>query len=287
MKRVALFCIGLAMFAVAPQKVAAQDILTEVYTREHIPNKAPVPYAYIREADVMWAKDIYRIIDLRQKQNLPLYYPARPINDRYNLVQLLLWGIDNEGIRAFSTDDQNNEFTIPLDRTRVDDVFGAGIDTIKTPDVNSGMIVNTIIQNERRTDEVKQILVKEKWFFDRNHSVMNVRVVGLCPIRVYNRLDDQGLPTDVVMKKQTFWVYFPEIRPLLARHEIYNNNNDAQRISFDDYFMQRRFDSYIFAESNVYANRWINSYALGMDALLEADRIKQWLFETEHDLWEY
>jgi gliding motility associated protien GldN len=287
MKRVALFCIGLAMFAVAPQKVAAQDILTEVYTREHIPNKAPVPYAYIREADVMWAKDIYRIIDLRQKQNLPLYYPARPINDRYNLVQLLLWGIDNEGIRAFSTDDQNNEFTIPLDRTRVDDVFGAGIDTIKTPDVNSGMIVNTIIQNERRTDEVKQILVKEKWFFDRNHSVMNVRIVGLCPIRVYNRLDDQGLPTDVVMKKQTFWVYFPEIRPLLARHEIYNNNNDAQRISFDDYFMQRRFDSYIFAESNVYANRWINSYALGMDALLEADRIKQWLFETEHDLWEY
>ena len=81
MKRVALLCMGLAMFAIAPQKVAAQDILNEVYTREHIPNKAPVPYAYIREADVMWAKDIYRIIDLRQKQNLPLFYPTRPINE--------------------------------------------------------------------------------------------------------------------------------------------------------------------------------------------------------------
>jgi hypothetical protein len=64
MKRVALLCIGLAMIAVVPQKVKAQDILTEVYTREHIPNKSPVPYAYVREADVMWAKDIYRIIDL-------------------------------------------------------------------------------------------------------------------------------------------------------------------------------------------------------------------------------
>jgi len=279
--------MGLAMIAVAPQKVKAQDILTEVYTREHIPLKAPVPYPYIREADVMWAKDIYRIIDLNQKQNLPLYYPTKPINDRYNLVQLILWGIDNEGIRAFSTDDQKNEFTVPLDRDKIDKVFGAGSQIIKKTNINTGQIEDTTIMNERRTDEVKQILVKEKWFFDKNHSVMNVRIVGLCPIRVYFRLDDQGLPTDVPEKMQTVWVYFPEIRPLLARHEIFNNNNDAQRISFDDYFMQRRFNSYIFAESNVYENRWINSYALGMDVLLEADRIKEYLFNMEHDLWEY
>jgi gliding motility associated protien GldN len=287
MKRVALLCMVLAIIAVAPQKLNAQDILTEVYTREHIPNKAPVPYAYIREADVMWAKDIYRIIDLKQKQNLPLYYPTKPINDRYNLVQLILWGIDNEGIRAFSTDDPKNEFTVPLDRAKIDDAFGAGTETIKKTDLNTGMMVDTVIKNDRKTDEVKQILVKEKWFFDKNHSVMNVRIVGICPIRVYNRLDDQGLPTDIIMKKQTFWVYFPEIRPLLARHEMFNTNNDAQRISFDDYFMQRRFNSYIFAESNVYENRWINSYALGLDALVEADKIKEYLFNMEHDLWEY
>jgi gliding motility associated protien GldN len=287
MKRVALLCMGLAMIAVSLQKVKAQDILTEVYTREHIPNKAPVPYPYIREADVMWAKDIYRIIDLKQKQNMPLYYPTRPINDRYNLVQLILWGIDNEGIRAFSTDDPKNEFTVPLDRAKIDQAFGAGTETIKKTNINTGALEDTTIQNDRKTDEVKQILVKEKWFFDKNHSVMNVRIVGLCPIRVYYRLDDQGLPTDIPMKRQTFWVYFPEIRPLLARHEIFNDNNDAQRISFDDYFMQRRFNSYIFAESNVYENRWINSYAVGMDVLLEADKIKEYLFNMEHDLWEY
>jgi len=286
MKRVAFLLMALAMVAIAPQKMTAQDILTEVYTREHIPNKTPVPYAYLREADVLWAKDIYRIVDLMQKQNLPLYYPKNPINDRYNMVQLILWGIDNEGIRAFSSDDPNNEFTIPLDRTRVDEAFGAGSEVIKRTDMD-GNLVDTTIRNERRTDEVKQVLVKEKWFFDKNHSVMNVRIVGLCPIRVYNQLDDQGMPTDAILRKKTFWVYFPELRPLLARHELYNENNDAQRISFDDYFIQRRFNSYIFAESNVYQNRVISSFALGMDALLEADRIKQYLFETEHDLWEY
>jgi gliding motility associated protien GldN len=287
MKRVVFLLMGLAMVAVAPQKMKAQDILTEVYTREHIPNKAPVPYAYIREADVMWAKDIYRIIDLKQKQNLPLYYPTKPINDRYNLVQLILWGIDNEGIRAFSSVDRRNEFTIPLDRNQIDETMDAGEQIIKKEDINTGQYRDTTIMNERKTDEVKQILVKEKWFFDKNHSVMNVRIVGICPIRVYNKLDDQGMPTDAILKEKTFWVYFPEIRPLLARHEIFNSSNDAQRISFDDYFMQRRFHSYIFAESNVYENRAINQYALGMDALLEAEKIKTWLFEMEHDLWEY
>lgn len=287
MKRVAFLMMGLAMILVAPQKAKTQDILTEVYTREHIPNKAPVPYTYLREADVMWAKDIYRIIDLKQKQNLPMYYPLRPINDRYNLVQLILWGIDNEGIRAFSSDDPNNEFTIPLDRTKIDESFGAGTDVIQKTDMNTGFVSDTTIVNERRTDEVKQIMVKEKWFFDKNHSVMNVRIVGLCPIRVYYQLDDQGMPTETILKRKTVWVYFPELRPLLARHEMFNENNDAQRISFDDFFSQRRFNSYIFGESNVYANRPINQYSVGMDALLEAERVKQYLFETEHDLWEY
>jgi hypothetical protein len=68
---------------------------------------------------------------------------------------------------------------------------------------------------------------------------------------------------------------------------MFNDNNDAQRISFDDYFIQRRFNSYIYAESNVYSNRVISQYSVGMDALLEAERVKTYLFETEHDLWEY
>ncbi|MBN2481148.1 MAG: gliding motility protein GldN [Bacteroidales bacterium] len=287
MKRVVFIFMVLAIVGVTGKSSFAQDILTEVYTREHIPNKDPIPYTWVREADVLWAKDIYRIIDLTQLQNLPLYYPREPIGKRFSLTSLILWGIDNMGIRAYSTDDQNNEFTLPLDRRRIDEEMGAGTETIRIIDLQTGLPRDTTIQNERRLDEVKQILVKEKWFFDRNNSVMNVRIIGLCPIRVYNQLDENGLPTDVIRKRLTFWVYFPEIRPLLASHEIYNNNNDAQRISFDDFFMQRRFSGYIFAESNVYANRAINSYALGMDALLEAEEIKEWLFNVEHDMWEY
>ncbi len=288
MKRLTLLFMVLAMMVViAPGKMFAQDILTEVYTREHVPNKTPVPYKYVREADVLWAKDIYRIIDLTQLQNMPLYYPLNPIGDRFSLISLLVWGIDNEGIRAFSTDDPKNEFTILMDRDKVDEYLGASMTTISRMNLETQMMEDTVIRNEWRLEEVKQILVKEKWFFDISNSVMNVRIVGLCPIRIYNRLDENNMPIDMVEKRMAFWVYFPEIRPLLARHEIFNSSNDAQRISFDDYFMQRRFSSYIFAESNVYSNRWISDYALGMDALLEGEEIKEWMFNIEHDMWEY
>ncbi|MBN2611320.1 MAG: gliding motility protein GldN [Bacteroidales bacterium] len=287
MKRVVLFLISAFVVLGSFTVNAQQDFLTEVYTREHIRNKQPVPYAYVREADVVWAKDIYRIVDLRQKQNLPLYYPLRPIGDRMSLISLLLHGIDNEGVRAFSTTDVRNEFIVQMTKDDIDEAFDAGVDTLKVPDVNTGQMIESIIESERKVEEVQQIMVKEKWFFDRNHSVMKVQIVGLCPIRVYAQRDDQNMPTDVILKKKTFWVYFPEIRPILANHEIFNRNNDAQRISFDDYFWQRRFDSYIVAESNVYDNRTINSYTLGIDSQLEAERIKQNLFETEHDLWEY
>jgi hypothetical protein len=64
-------------------------------------------------------------------------------------------------------------------------------------------------------------------------------------------------------------------------------NNDAQRISYDDLFMQRRFGSIVFGESNVFDDRQINEYTVGKYTLFEAERIKNELFNIEHDLWEY
>jgi len=70
--------------------------------------------------------------------------------------------------------------------------------------------------------------------------------------------------------------------PLYPKYIYYWN-----QISFEDFFWQRRFSSYIYAESNVYNNRLIQDYSVGLETLLEAERIKNWLFEMEHDLWEF
>ena len=46
------------------------------------------------------------------------------------------------------------------------------------------------------------------------------------------------------------------------------------------------FSSTIIKEANVF-DRNINQYMIGLDALLEANRIKDEIFNLEHDLWEY
>jgi hypothetical protein len=46
------------------------------------------------------------------------------------------------------------------------------------------------------------------------------------------------------------------------------------------------FQSYIVKETNLY-DREIDSYKAGVDALLESERIKEKIFNFEHDLWSF
>ena len=284
MKRVVL--LFLVVMMIIPV-LKAQDLKTEVYVNEHIPFKKPIPYPYVREADVMWSKIIWRMIDLRQKQNLPLYYPTKPIGKRMNLTDLLLWGIENEGITPYSTDDPLNEFKVPMTKEQIDFKFDALAKKEQVLNVNTGLMEEVDVAGERHTDEIKQLLIKEKWYFDKQSSVLRVRIVGICPLRVYNRVDDSGMPTEEILKMQTFWIYYPEARNLLSKGIIYNRMNDAQQISFDDFFQQRRFSSFIYAESNVYNNRLVSEYTIGVESMYESDRIKNKIMDFEHDLWEY
>ena len=49
-----------------------------VYDKQNIGNRRQIPYTFLRESDVAWQKRIWRDIDLREKQNQPLYYPDEP-----------------------------------------------------------------------------------------------------------------------------------------------------------------------------------------------------------------
>jgi gliding motility associated protien GldN len=289
MKRMFVRMTFLCALVVSGGTIVAQDLMKEVYVKEHIPNKKPVPYVDTREADVWWSKTVWRMIDLREKANLPLYYPTYAIGERMNLIDLLLLGIDQAGLIAYDPDaDPNgkNEFKTPLTKEKLEINLGAGERIVKVFD-DQGNSKDSTVKSGRRQSEVRQILVKERWFFDRNYSTVSVRIVGICPIRVYNQEDKDGNKTDQILRKQTFWIYFPQVRPLLASHEVFNRFNDSQNFSFDDFFMQRRFSSYIVAESNEYDNRQISEYLSGIHMLYESDKIKQSIFNFEQDLWEY
>jgi len=295
MKRAALFLVGAFIFA---HSIWAQNTVTQttqpatpnpqltldtlktvdVYEKIHITAKKPIPYVPIREADVMWSKDVWRMIDLREKMNQPLYYPITSIGKRMSFFGLVMYGLREHNLHAFK-DDKYNLFSSQTMVGYKDIVTALGADTLPSGEIR----LKTIF--------VKQLLIKEKWFFDKQHSSMKVQIVGIAPIKVYNKeLKDASGSVSVspeVTREVLFWIYFPEFRELFAQYEIYNRSNDAQNISFDDLFMQRRFASYIYGESNVFENRFIVDYLLGDDILHESEKIKSSLMEMEHDLWEY
>lgn len=288
-----LLIVGLCVFGISgmlmaqntPGSLVPDNEFPEVYVKEHVRNKEPVPYKYTREGDVMWSKVIYRLVDLRERMNFPYYYPIDPIGDRMSLIDVMLTGIKEHNKRAFAANSATEEFVDKLEINDIDKAMGA--DTIKVPVVMpNGTTQYQTTVTEPKKDEVKQLMIKEMWFFDRNYSKMDVRIIGICPIRVYYKLLN-GQPTDQLVRKKTFWIYYPEYRDIFSQYEAYNLNNDAQRISYDDMLWQRRFSSIIVQTSNVYENRRIAEYTAGLETLYESEKIKDWLFKMEHDLWEF
>jgi len=283
MKRffVVFLVVGLITTIFNEQQIFAQEetVNDGVYVKENIPGKRPVPYRQLREADIMWSKKIWQVIDCREKMNHPLYFPLEgEVDDRRSLMNLFMYGIRNEGLIVYK-DDQFQEI-MTLDE--VLEKLDALPKTRQVRNPETGELEESVIAGSINYDEINQYEIKEQWYFDKQHSTMRVRILGICPVRRYVDVE-----TEQARKERTFWVYFPAARHLLANQEVFNRHNDAQRISFDDLFFQRRFNSYIIAESNVYDNRPISTYMQGVNNLLEAEKIKQDLFEIEHDLWEY
>jgi gliding motility associated protien GldN len=262
----------------------SQYVLDGVYVKEHHPTRAVVPYPYLREADVMWSKKIWRVIDLKEKANLMLAYPLEGTSAARKSLIEVLWTAANEGtLTAYSTFD--DEFTKIYTKEELSKVGGAGIDstTYTSPDPPYEQR-DTVIVRTFSIDKVVGYRIKEEWFFDKQRSVMDVRIIGIAPL-IYE-VDEFGNTRENALKVPIFWIYYPEARKILANVECFNRFNDAARLTYDDVFQKRLFSSYIIKESNVYDRR-IEEYRQGMDALVEADRIKNDIVNFEHDLWEY
>lgn len=129
--------------------------------------------------------------------------------------------------------------------------------------------------------DIVQYRLKEDWFFDKERSVLDVRILGIAPV-VYNK-DDQG---NISGLRELFWLYFPQCRFAFNNYFVYNPKNDAQWMSFDDLFWKRQFTSTIYKQSNTF-DRKIESYRAGVDALMESEKITEEIRTLEHDVWHF
>ena len=261
--RILLFLICLSANTLTAQP------LNDIVKREIIVEKAPMNYESLRESDILYERRIWQIIDVREKMNQIFMYPEKPF------FEILKKAHDSADLTFYSTED--DKFSTPLLPEEVKDIFFSS-DTALIFDPESYDEDVVVVQNQINYEQVKRFRVKEVWFFNSKTSRMEVRILGLAPI--IDVLDDAG---NYLYQKPLFWVYYPELRKVLAHEEVYNVNQSS-RITWEDIFERRQFSTTIFKENNV-RDRRLNNYLTGRDALLEADKIKSGIFNYEHDVW--
>ena len=278
--------VGLITFSMLLSITATSQIINEapvdgLFAEEETwsVRKEPIPYPPIRRADVMWKKRIWREIDFKQKFNQKFYYPLDSQKDWKSFINVVLDALKEGGDMTAYDISNTDELLVPI---TYNEIIGRQTDTLHEvgrrpyPPYEE---YDTLIITEFDPTKVMRLRIKEDWYFDKQRSQMMVHIIGLCPVLLVER-DGQETPSPL------FWISYAEARDVFAQALVFNDFNSAARLTYDELFWKRLFDSYIYKEENVYDRR-INAYATGVDALLESERIKTEMFRFEEDLWQY
>jgi len=219
------------------------------------------PYPTLREADVMWSKRAWRSIDLAHPTNRILN--GQGTEGCMGLFDVIRHGLlDEGGITAYDPG--------PLEH---DDAFTEPF---------SGNVIRALLvpQDPSTTPVVTRYMIKEDWIFDKQRSLMEVRIIGLAPMA-----EVRGKDGELRGYRILCWLYYPECRILFSRWAA-EPRSEGHSVSFEEIFSKRKFISIVTKASNV-QDRWTNTYKAGLDALLEGEGVREQLDKLGFDLWAY
>jgi len=259
-----------------------------------------------RADDVVWSRVVYRIVDMRFKQNYQLYNPVSSEDPQYKSLFLVMLNAIKDGMDVYekSSDvgDIKPYFNLPpMPR----EVIPTVLNTDRTGELSDGDIATSeymLLNYDSVTQEMSfnnysyegfvrnqlKYVIQEIVFFDKHYSRMYSKILAIAPMQADNTTYYEDMPVmDALYGQILFWVPFDAFRPYMAKQYIMPNKNDSKRVTFDDFFLQKLYTSYIVGTSNVY-DRMIPDYATTPEAIAKEQELIEWeLLSVEQDLWEY
>ena len=290
MKEIKRFLIIISLFLTSASVLAQTDnsffnefgeIDTNLPTSGPKEDLRPIEFLNPRADDIFWQRVVYRMIDLRERINAPLYFPEESGDNRQSLFTLIfrlmqegkIMGFEFNAEREIFSDEKRVEFADVLQKL---DVYHQ---TEEDPLTNETIYI--IDESDIPNRQALKFFLKEVWFFDKHSSIFNVKTLAICPL--VSRETDIG-----VERIPLFWVPFDLLRPHLSQTEVLlSERNNGMRISFDDLFIKRRYGSYVYKESNVQNRQLLEYCSTYEEVQKEQERMKVALINFEQDLWEY
>lgn len=270
-----------------PLKSLRNDAAIE---RNLVKERTPLAYEHIREDDAWYRQRVWREIDIREKMNLPFRYAADEDNGNQRFISILISAIRSGEVSAFdpTIDDR---FTTPMPVSKIAEILIGKSDSVEVPDLDKdptgskGINKMVYVTNDFDPASIVKFRIKEEWVFDKESSRMYSRILGIAPMKT---IVDRATGA-FVAETPVFWVYYPDLRPILAKYEAYNGKNFGARMSWEELFESRFFSSYIIKSTieNPYDLRIKDYVKDDILALLEGENLKDKIFNFEQDLWSY
>jgi gliding motility associated protien GldN len=248
-------------------------------------DRTPLPYEHLRADDALFRHKIWREIDTREKMNLPFRYAADENNGNQRFISILLKAIQDSAVVAFDAID--DRFTTPMKLGDIAVKLGAGKTdvTVYGPD---GLPSGTkTVNKEINLDSFYKFQVKEEVIFDKESSRLFWRILGIAPTK--RIITESGIDFG---EAPLFWVYYPDMRPVFAKYEVFNGKNFAGRMSWEELFESRMFNGRIVKSTiDNPMDKFIKEVPGFKDSnllqLFEGENVKEKIFNYEQDLWSY
>jgi gliding motility associated protien GldN len=261
--------------------------------------------------DVIWSRYVYRIIDMRYKQNYQLYFPVSSDDPDYRNLFKVITDAVLKGMPIFEKANgtiKPDFKKAPASNRVIPGMFLQGNPLEGEPDLDITSSNDMVIHCDTIADTLSfnfypfeplvknqiKYLTQEVVFFDKHTSRLHTKIMAIAPLYA-DRITttDSTMVMNALNEAIMFWIPFDYLRPYLAMQYAIPNRNETKRVTYDEFFQKRLFTSYVVGEGNMY-NRWIPDYAnptFTSDPIKairkEQERIETELLNFEQDLWEY
>jgi len=257
----------------------------EAVETKDIRDRTPLAYEHIRVDDAVYRHKIWREIDTREKMNLPFRYSADENNGNQRFISILMKAIQDSAVTVFDAID--DRFTTPLTIGQVAEKISGGVEIVDIFDSTGIKTGTREVVREVNLDSFYKFRIKEEVIFDKESSRLFWRILGIAPLK--RVITSAGVDLG---ETELFWVYYPDMRPIFAKYEVYNGKNFGARMSWEELFESRMFSGRIIKSTidNPFDTKIKEQKGLqenGIFQLLEGERIKEKIFNYEQDLWSY